>query len=108
MNTVQANHKRAKVDHKVGDLVYLSMKNISLPKGQACKLAPKYLGSFAVTKVLKEGATYQLDLNKELLKWGINQAFHASLLKPHVSNGDRQFPGRLPSQLPGFGEKPKE
>ena len=108
VNTVQANRKWAKIDYKVGDLVYLSTKNISLPKGRARKLAPKYLGPFAVTKVLKEGATYQLDLSEELLKRGINRAFHASLLKPHVPNDDRRFPGRLPSQLPGFGEKPKE
>ena len=108
VNTIQVNCKRAKVDHKVGDLVYLSMKNISLPKGRAHKLAPKYLGPFAVTKVLKEGVNYQLDLSEELLKWGINRAFHASLLKPHVPNDNRRFPGRLPSQLPGFGKKPKE
>ena len=63
---------------------------------------PLTLGPFAVTKVLKEGATYQLDLSEELLKRGINRAFHASLLKPHVPNDDRRFPGRLPSQLPGF------
>ena len=89
VNTIQANHKQAKVDHKVGDLVYLSTKNISLPKGHARKLAPKYLGPLAITKVLKEGTTYQLDLSEELLKWGINRAFHASLLKPHVPNDNR-------------------
>ena len=36
------------------------------------------------------------------------QAFHASLLRPHVPNDDRWFPGRLPAQIPGFGEKPEE
>ena len=108
VNTVQANRKRAIVDYSVGDLVYLSTKNISLPKGRARKLAPKFLGPFAITKVLKEGATYQLDLSEELLKRGINRSFHASLLKPHVPNDDRRFPGRLPSQLPGFSEKSDE
>ena len=107
-NTVQANRKRAPVHYEVGDLVYLSTKNISLPKGRAPKLAPKFLGPFAITKVLKEGATYQLDLSEELLKRGINRSFHASLLKPHVPNDDRRFPGRLPAQIPGFGEKPEE
>ena len=107
-NTVQANRKRAAVQYQVGDLVYLSTKNISMPKGRARKLAPKYLGLFAVTKVLKEGATYQLALSDELLKRGINRSFHASLLKPHVPNDDRRFPGRMPSQIPGFGEKPDE
>jgi len=46
-----------------------------------------------------------LDLSQELLKRGINRSFHASLLKPHVPNDDRRFPGRLPSQIPGFGKR---
>ena len=52
VNTVQANRKRVAVSYKVGDLVYLSTKNISLPKGRARKLAPKYLGPFPIMKVL--------------------------------------------------------
>lgn len=107
-NTVQANKKRAVASYKEGDLVYLSTKNISLPKGLARKLAPKYLGPFAIIKVLKEGATCQLDLSEELLKRGINPSFHATLLKPHIPNDDRRFPGRMPSQIPGFGRKPDE
>src|ERR1700743_555674 len=35
VNTVQANRKRLAVSYKVGNLVYLSTKNISLPKGCA-------------------------------------------------------------------------
>ena len=64
VNTIQANKKRAIANYSEGDLVYLSTKNLSLPKGLARKLAPKYLGPFAITKVLKEGATYQLDLSE--------------------------------------------
>ena len=97
VHTVQANRKQIAVIYKVGDTVYLSTKNISLPKGRARKLAPKYLGPFAVSKVLKEGATYQLDSSEELLKRGINRSFHVSLLKPHVPNDNRKFPGRLPT-----------
>ena len=108
VNTVQANRKRVTAHHQLGDLVYLSTKNISLPKGCACKLALKYLGPFKITRVLKEGATYQLGLSDELLKRGINPLFHMSLLKPHVPSNNRRFPGRLPLQLPGFGEKPDE
>jgi len=107
-HTVQANRKRQPATFVEGDLVYLSTKNISLPKGRARKLAPKYLGPFPITKVIKEGATYQLGLSDELIKRGVNKAFHASLLRPHVPNDDRRFPGRLPIQIPGFGEKPDE
>src|SRR6202000_3092861 len=108
VNTVQANRKRVGVSYKVGDLVYLSTKNISLPKGRARKLAPKYLGPFPISKVLKKGATYQLGLSDELIKRGVNNSFHASLLRPHVPNDDRRFPRRLPIQIPGFREKPEE
>ena len=107
-HTVQANKKRSQATFQEGDLVYLSTKNISLPKGRARKLAPKYLGPFPITRVIKEGATYQLGLSDELIKRGVNKSFHASLLRPHVPNDDRRFPGRLPIQIPGFGEKPKE
>ena len=108
INTVQANKKQAMANYQEGDLVYLSTRNISLPKGLARKLAPKYLGPFVITKVLKEGATYQLDLSEELVKRGINPAFHALLLKPHIPNDDRCFPRRLPSQILGFGKHPDE
>ena len=107
-HTVQANRKRSLATFQEGDLVYLSTKNISLPKGRARKLSPKYLGPFPITKVLKEGATYQLGLSDELIKRGVNRSFHASLLRPHVPNDDRRFPGRLPIQIPGFGERPEE
>jgi len=107
-HTVQANKKRLPASFKEGDLVYLSTKNISLPKGRARKLSPKYLGPFPITKVIKEGATYQLGLSDELIKRGVNRAFHASLLRPHVPSDDRRFPGRLPVQIPGFGKEPEE
>ena len=106
--TNQANRKRLPATYKEGDLVYLSTKNISMPKGRARKLAPKYLGPFPISRVIKEGATYQLELSDELTKRGVNRAFHASLLRPHVPNDDRRFPGRMPIQIPGFGEKPEE
>ena len=31
---------------KAGDLVYLSTKNLSMPKGRASKLVPKYIGPY--------------------------------------------------------------
>ena len=71
-HTVQANQKRILATFQEGDLVYLSTKNISLPKGRARKLAPKYLGPFPITKVIKECVTYQLGLSDELIKRGVN------------------------------------
>ena len=105
---IQVNKRRTPGTYKEGDLVYLSTKNITMPKGRACKLSPKYLGLFPISKVIKEGATYQLELSDELTKHGINRSFHMSLLRPHVLNDDHCFPGRMPAQIPGFGEKPDE
>ncbi|KIK50704.1 hypothetical protein GYMLUDRAFT_103499, partial [Collybiopsis luxurians FD-317 M1] len=31
-----------------GNLVYISTKNISFPKGHACKLLPKYIGPYKI------------------------------------------------------------
>ena len=104
VNTVQANRKRALVDYSVRDLVYSSSKDISLPNGRARKLTPKFLGPCAIAKVLKEGATYRLDLSEELLKCGINRSFRAPLPKQHLPNDDRRFPCSLPSRFPGFSE----
>ncbi|KAJ3487529.1 hypothetical protein NLI96_g3480 [Meripilus lineatus] len=106
--TKYANKRRRDAPFKEGDLAYLSTKNLKPPKGRARKLVPKYLGPFRISKVIEPGATYKLELPKELKARGINDAFHASLLRPHIPNDDRRFPGRQPHQLPGFGEQPKE
>jgi hypothetical protein len=71
-STIQANCKRNITTYKEKDLVYLLTKNISLPEGRAWKLAPKYLRPFKITKVLKKGATCQLNLSDELIKCSVN------------------------------------
>ncbi|KAJ3474431.1 hypothetical protein NLI96_g12462 [Meripilus lineatus] len=106
--TKQANKHRRDAPFKENDLVYLSTKNLKPPKGRARKLIPKFLGPFRILKVIEPGATYKLELPQELKARGINDAFHASLLRQHIPNDDRRFPGRLPHQIPGFGEHPKE
>ncbi|PFH46351.1 hypothetical protein AMATHDRAFT_155455 [Amanita thiersii Skay4041] len=45
-----ANRKWQKEPFVVGDLVYISGKNISVPKGLARKLVPKYLGPYRILK----------------------------------------------------------
>ena len=90
------SEKRVIANYKVGNLVYPSMKNISLLKGRICKFAPKYFGPFAITRGLGEGATCQLDLGSGPIRQGVNPLFHALLLKPRVPNNDRQFLGRFP------------
>ncbi|KAI0363210.1 hypothetical protein BV20DRAFT_929239, partial [Pilatotrama ljubarskyi] len=45
----QANKfRQAEPEFEVNDLVYLSTKNLSVPKGRARKLALKYIGPYKV------------------------------------------------------------
>ncbi|KAG2141873.1 hypothetical protein DEU56DRAFT_715864, partial [Suillus clintonianus] len=46
---------------------------------------------------------FLLDLPAELKQRGIHPAFHASLLRLHVPNDDRRFPGRQLHQLADIG-----
>lgn len=45
-----------------GDLVYLSMKNLNLPKGRAHKLCPKFVGPYKVTEAFPESSNYVIKL----------------------------------------------
>ncbi|EJD44331.1 hypothetical protein AURDEDRAFT_29644, partial [Auricularia subglabra TFB-10046 SS5] len=52
--------------------------------------------------------TFELDLPRELKQRGIHNAFHVSLLRPHVTNDDARFPDRHLGQLPGFKDVPED
>ncbi|MGL5827975.1 MAG: DDE-type integrase/transposase/recombinase, partial [Angustibacter sp.] len=73
-----ADRKTKARSYSVGDLVYLSGKNIRT-KRPSSKLDYKYHGPFEVTAVVGRQA-YRLDL-KEAHK-GIHPVFHVSLLEP--------------------------
>ena len=60
--------RRAEPPIKAGDLVYLSTKNLSLPKGRASKLVPKYIGPYMVTRATHATSNYDLELPPELTK----------------------------------------
>jgi hypothetical protein len=96
--TRDANRKRQSAPFKEGDLVYLSSKNISFPKGLARKLIPKFIGPY---KILRDfgNASFQLDLPQHLQRRGLHDVFHSSLLRVHVPNDDRLFPGRMDTQI---------
>src|SRR6201996_3550259 len=106
--TDTANVHRRHSGFAIGELVYLSTKNLKLPKKRARKLVPKYIGPFKIIQVVSPGASYKLELSAELKMRGIHDVFHASLLRAHVPNDDRRFPGRQMHQIPGFGVNPKE
>ena len=77
-----------------GDLVFLSTKNLNLPKARARKLCPKYIGPYEVLHSSPETSTYTLDLPPELKGRRILPTFHISLLKPYHQSDDTLFPRR--------------
>jgi len=97
------NRRRRPAPFEEGDLAYISTKNISFPKGYARKLVPKYIGPY---KILKNfgNSTFRMDIPSRLKQRGVHDAFHASLLRIHIPNDDRLFPGRLETQIADFGE----
>ena len=97
-----ANKRRRPAPFKERDFVYVSTKNLSLPKNRSRKLMPKYIGPYEILKDYGN-STYRVKLPAELLRRGIHDAFHASLLRIHVPNDDRRFPGRDISQIAVWG-----
>ncbi|KIK50414.1 hypothetical protein GYMLUDRAFT_121589, partial [Collybiopsis luxurians FD-317 M1] len=53
-------------------------------------------------------STFKMNLPDRLKQRGIHDAFHASLLRIHIPNDDRLFPGRLETQVADFGETEAE
>ena len=93
--THHANKLRKEApSYKVGELVFLSTKNISFPKGRARKLVPRFIGPYKITTVHDESSNVSLELPEDLKKRRIHPTFHSSLVKPYVANDDERFPKR--------------
>ena len=73
--TEQANRQRSEVAYEVGDLVFLSSKNITTARPSK-KLDDKMLGPFKITA--KIGSSYRLELPASMR---IHNVFHPSLLR---------------------------
>ena len=100
--TRSANRQRRLAPFKEGDLVYLSTKNLSVPKGRAKKLVPRYIGPYRIVKDFRN-SSFRIELPANLKSRGLHDVFHASLLRIHLPNDDRLFPGRLDSQIEYLG-----
>jgi hypothetical protein len=102
--TCNANkHHREETTISQGDLVYLSTKNLNLPKGRAHKLCPKYVGPYRVLRAEPETSTYTLELPAALQQQRIVPTFHVSLLQPYHASNDAMFPNRVHPELYDFG-----
>ena len=63
-----ANKKHHASDlYHVGDHMYLSTQNLTLPKGRVRKLVPKYIGPYKVVKAHNEASTVTLKLPPALV-----------------------------------------
>jgi len=82
----------------------VSTKNMALPKGLAQKLTPKYVGPY---KLLRDygNNSFLLDLPSRMRSQGIHPVFHSSLLRIHLPNDDRRFPGCLDMQVLHFDDE---
>ncbi len=87
----------------VGDLVYLSTKNLNMPKGRTRKLCPKYVGPYRVKEALPDSSNYTLELPAVLRSCRIHPNFHVSLLRPYHPNNDMLFPNRSHPEPYDFG-----
>ena len=74
------------------NLVYLSTQNLTLPKGRAKKLLPKYIGLYKIVEVHIVASTVMLELPPELTAQWVHPTFHVSLIQAHIPNDDKQFP----------------
>src|SRR6266436_8997366 len=88
---------------KLSKSVYISTKNLSLPKGQASKLLPKYIGLYEILEVFPDSSNYVLKLLPELEHRGIFLKFHISHLAPHEPNDSLIFPGQAAQIFYDFG-----
>ena len=93
LQTFHANKKR-RVDpeYKWDDFVYLSTKNLTLPKGRARKLVPKFIGPYKILEAHNRASTVTLKLPLELTSRHIMPTFHTSLVRLFVPNDEVQFP----------------
>jgi hypothetical protein len=96
-------HRHSEPEIRPGELVYLSMKNLALPKGRASTLLPKYVGPYKVLRAFPETSNYELELPAKLKCRRIHQCFHVGLLRPHHANDDLLFPNRRYPDPYNFG-----
>jgi hypothetical protein len=78
-----------------GNLVFLSTKNLNLPKGRAAKLCPRFVGPYRVLQVKPKTSNYELELPTALQKWRIYPMFYVSLLRPYHASDNTMFLNRV-------------
>ena len=92
MPNAPCNHCAQSDTFTNGELVYVSTSDLSLLKGHASKLIPKYIGLFKVLDAHLEVSIYAIALLKQLRVHKLHNHFHQSKLCAHFTNDDTLFP----------------
>ena len=71
--------------------MYLLTQNLTLPKGRARILVPKYIGPYKVVKAHNEASTVMLELPPVLVAQRISPTFHMGLIQKFIANNDKLF-----------------
>jgi len=96
-------HRTEDLNIREESLVFLSTKNLNLPKGRARKLCPKFVGPWKVLKAWLETSTYRLKLPTALQNRRINPVFHVLLLRPYNASNNALFLNRVHPEPYDFG-----
>ena len=73
-------HQNPSVKYQLNNMVYLSMKNLTLPKGRARKLMPRFIGPYKVLRMMDESSNVMIELPQELKDKRISPTFHTNLV----------------------------
>ena len=68
------------IEYQINDLVYLSTKNLALPKHRALKLMPKFIGPYKVLKAMNSLSNIMIEPPQEFKDRRINPTFQTSLV----------------------------
>ena len=101
-------HQKPSVIYHENDLVYLSTKNLDLPKGRARKLMPRFLGPYKVLKAMNDSSNVTIELLPELKYGRTSPMFHTNLVWPCVKNNNILFPKREVKSYYNFGSNSKQ
>ena len=91
------------VKYQIDDLIYLLIKNLTLPKHRAQKLMPKFIAPYKILKAMNESSNVTLELPWEFKDRKINPTFHTNLVRPYIKNDDILFQKRDTKVFYDFG-----
>jgi hypothetical protein len=107
--TFHANRKCHESEIYAVDVrVYLLTQNLTLPKGRARKLVPRYIGPYRVTEAHNKASMVTIELPDDLKNRRVSPTFHTNLVRRYIANNDDLFPKREAKSFYDFGATANE